>query len=290
MQDQDMKAKRERTELVLTNIYNLPSMSGHLFEISKLLDDPTTNTHSLGKMIGKDQGIATKILSIANSPLYGLRRKVTTIDFSILVIGFSEMKKIVLALSMMESFKNKTDKYLDQKEFWLHSTLTGSASKRIADDLGFDCGGEAFVAGLLHDLGISVIHKYFHSDFIEIYKKVTEEGKSFVEAEVEQLGYTHADIGYFLCDKWNLPEELCDTIRYHQQPEKSDKAKVVTSIVHLVDYMTQQLKKGNFYWDENISISESALSVLKLGDKDGLNKFVNKYDALFDDEIKSIVL
>ncbi len=290
MQDQEMKAKRDRTELVLTNIYNLPSMSGHLFEISKLLDDPTTNTNSLGKMIGRDQGIATKILSIANSPLYGLRRKVTTIDFAILVIGFTEMKKIVLALSMMESFKNKTDKYLNQKEFWLHSTLTGSASKRIADDLDLTCGGEAFVAGLLHDLGISVIHKYFHSDFIEIYKKVTEEGKSFEEAEVEQLGYTHADIGYFLCDKWNLPEELCDSLRYHHNPQKSEKAKVVTSIVHLVDYMTQHMKKGDFYWDENISLNKSVLSTLKLNDKEELDSFVQKYNPLFDDEMKSTII
>lgn len=290
MEEQEIRAKRDRTELVLTNIYNLPSMSGHLFEISKLLDDPTTNTFSLGKMIGKDQGIATKILSIANSPLYGLRRKVTTIDFAILVIGFAEMKKIVLALSMMESFKNKTDKYLDQKEFWLHSTLTGAASKRVADDLGLDCGGEAFVAGLLHDLGISVVHKYFHSDFIEIYKKVNEDGKSFAEAEIEQLGYTHADIGYFLCDKWNLPEELCDTIRNHHQPTKSEKSQKVTAIVHLVDYMTQVFKKGAFYWDENMEVDESILAVLDFSNIDDLNDFIKKYDSLFDEEIKSIII
>lgn len=290
MEQQILQEKRDRTKLVLTNVYNLPAMSGTMKEVSEMLDDPNTNSQKLGKMIGRDQAIATKILSIANSPMYGLRRKVTTIDFAILVLGFLEIKKIVLALSLMESFKNKTDKYLDQKKFWLHSIITGSAAKRIAEDLGYRIGGEAFISGLLHDLGIPVIHKYFHSSFIEIVSAVESNNVVYNDAEISQLGYNHAEIGMFLTEKWNLPIELCDTILNHYSPSKASENKVLASIVHLADYMTQKLGVGDFYWDAGIKLDETVYDILKFSSEDDLNNFIEKYRGMFEEEVKSLNL
>ncbi len=259
MSEQELEQKQKRTKLVLSNVYNLPAVSQVMMEVSNMLDNPTTNTAKLGEMIGKDQGLATKILSIANSPLYGLPRKVTTIDFAILIIGYQDIKNIVIALSMIESFKNKTDKYLDQKEFWLHSIITGNASKRIAEDLGFRIGSEVFVSGLLHDLGIPVLHKFFHTEFMEIVDEVNETGKSFKEVEIEKLGYDHQTIGRFLAEKWNLPSQHCSTIENHHNPSNAEENKVMASVVHLADYMTQALNIGNFYWDNNYQLDESII-------------------------------
>ena len=167
----DQKQKREKTELVLLNIYNLPPIPRVMAEVLKMLDSPSTNTTDLAKAVSKDQSLVTKILSIANSPLFGLQRKVTSIDFAILVLGFGELRNIVSVLSMVESFKNKTDKYLDQKEFWLHSFLTGTATKKLAEEFKFPFSGEAFIAGFLHDMGVSIMHRYFHSNFKTITRK-----------------------------------------------------------------------------------------------------------------------
>jgi HD-like signal output (HDOD) protein len=82
----------------------------------------------------------------------------------------------------MESFKNKTDKYLDQKEFWFHSFVSSTASKRIAKDLKYENPGKAFIVGLLHELGIPVIHKYFHTNFIEIINLVNDNEKLNLDA------------------------------------------------------------------------------------------------------------
>lgn len=287
MNEQELQARRKKTEMVLANIYNLPAMSGIMVEVSKLLDDPATSTQRLSSMIGKDQGLATKILSIANSPLYGLPRKVSTIDFAILIIGYQDVKNIVVALSMIESFKNKTDKNLNQREFWLHSIVTGNASRRIAEDLGYRISGECFVAGLLHDLGIPVMHKYFHSIFEDIISKARQNGSLYLEHETEMLGYNHEEIGSYLANKWNLPQNLCEAIKYHHTPNKSDNNKVMTSIVHLADYMTQKLELGTFYWDENIELDESVIETLKFGNQEELDKFVEKYRPLFEDEIRN---
>lgn len=287
MEDKQLKEKREKTSLVLANVYNLPSMSSIMMEVSRLLDDPSTNTDTLSKMIGKDQGLSTKILSIANSPLYGLPRKVSTIDFAILIIGFQDIKNIVIALSMIESFKNKSDKNLNQDEFWRHSILTGNAAKRIAEDLGYRIGGEAFVAGLLHDLGIPVIHKYFHSTFLEIVKKV-EEGHTFIEAEFEMLGMTHEEIGKFLADKWNLPSPLIDCIYHHHHPAEASENEVLTAVVHLADMMTQKLELGTFYWDDTNKIDKSIIDTLKFESEEKLEEFITGYEELFKKELEEI--
>ncbi len=287
MDPEQLKALQQKTKLILSNVYNLPAMSGAMMEVAKLLDDPNTNSQTLSKIISKDQGIATKILSISNSPLYGLRRKVSTIDFAILVIGFTEIKNIILALSLMESFKNKTDKNLDQKVFWLHSFITANAAKRIAEELRYDNPGKAFIIGLLHDLGIPVIHKYFHSSFIEIAESNSNNNIPFAQAEIERLGYTHAEIGSFLSNKWNLPETICDSIEHHHVPHHANSDKILASIVHLADYMTQHFNIGSFYWDNGLQLDEHILDTLEFGTVDKLEEFISSYKSLFEEETNS---
>jgi len=288
MEDQLLEEKRKKTQLVLSNVYNLPAMSTVMLEVSRLLDDPSTNTASLSKMVGQDPGLTTKILSIANSPLYGLPRKVSTIDFAILIIGYQDIKNIVIALSMIDSFKNKNDKYLNQKEFWAHSVLTGNAAKKMAEDLGFRIGSEAFVSGLLHELGTAVIHKYFHSSFETILTDMEENGKTLLEAEFEEFGYTHQDIGRFLAEKWNLPSHLCEAIQKHHTPSLTEEDDVVTAVIHLADYATQKLELGNFYLDNNYELDSSVIKRLKFENIDALNEFVDGYEDVFNEQLASI--
>jgi HD-like signal output (HDOD) protein len=283
-----IQQRREKTELVLANIYNLPPIPKAMTEAMELLENSSASISTLTSVISRDQGLVTKILTIANSPLYGLQRKVTSIDFAVMVLGFTELKNIISVLSMAESFKNKTDKYLDQKEFWLHSYLTGSAAKRLSEDLDFPNSGEAFVAGFLHDMGITVMHKYFHTHFIEIHKLVSESNVGFLEAEYEVLGMNHQEIGHFLAEKWNFPEILCDVILTHHNPNTSSLNKVLSSIVHLADYMTQKLKIGNSYWDEKLELNLSEVEFLRFRDPEELDRFIKGYEELFAYQAKAV--
>ncbi|MGD8777627.1 MAG: HDOD domain-containing protein [Ignavibacteria bacterium] len=286
--NKQLDEKRKKTELVLSNIYNLPAMSAIMVEVSRLLDDPSTGTQELSSWIGKDQGLATKILSIANSPLYGLPRKVSTIDFAILIIGYQDVKNIVVALSMIESFKSPNDKNLDQNEFWLHSVVTGNAAKRVAEDLGYRIGGEAFVAGLLHDLGIPVINKYLSKEFKTIVERFNNEDNFILNIEKEELGLSHQEIGKFLTNKWNLPKSLCTAVLNHHEPgQLKDEDRELTAIVHLADYMTQKLNLGSFYWDNNFVFDEAVLDILKFEDINSLDKFIEGYRKMFEEEIET---
>lgn len=286
MEQQLLQEKKKQSQTTLANIYNLPAMSTAIMEVSKLLDDPSTNTTELSRIIGQDQGMSTKILSIANSPLYGLPRKVSTIDFAILIIGYQDIKNIVVALTMVESFKNKSDKLFDQKSFWRHSVVTGAAAKRLAEDLGYRIGSEAFVAGLLHDLGIPVMHKYFHSAFEMITNEFNEGQDTLNDIELKHLGMSHAEIGRYLASKWNLPVHLCETVENHHNPSKSIDADVLTALVHLADYMTQKLELGDFNLDSNYQFDNNVTKTLKIDDQD-IDQFIESYRNLFIEEMNS---
>ena len=285
---QEQLARREKTEMVLSNIYNLPPMPNIMTEVLRIIDNKTSNTSELNKVISKDHGLVTKILTIANSPLYGLQRKVTTIDFAILILGFSELRNIVSTLSMIESFKNKTDKHLDQKEFWLHSFLIGSACKRLAEDLDFPNSGEAFVAGFLHDIGISVMHRYLHTNFVAICELAETNGKDYLSAELEILGMPHQEIGYMLLERWNFPLALCDAIKHHHDPAGSQNNQFLTSLINLADYMTQKLNIGAFKWDNNVTVTPEALKVLRLTDDEKLDEFIESYKESFLTQAEAI--
>lgn len=272
----DQSQKRERTQLILKRVTNLSPVPRILSEVLELLKDLNTSPQSLAKAITKDQSIVVKILTIANSPFYGLAKRVSSIEYAIMILGFNEIRNIVTALSLMESMKNKSDQYMDQKEFWTHSYITATVAKKIADDMGIKQGGDAFISGLLHDLGISVIHRYLHSDFVSITESVAN-GSSYSEAENNFLGMDHQNIGYILLKNWNIPEQFCEIVKYHHTPQYASNTKVLASVVHFADYLTQKLQLGTFKWDDDIVLSAEASATLQFKDQEEIDKFIELY-------------
>ena len=284
-QTAELEKVREKKINNLLSIRNLPSIPVVMFEVTKLLENPKTNANDLGKIISMDQGLVAKILTVANSPLYGLPRRVSTIEFAIVILGFEHIKNIVIALSMIEAFKGNDSKEIDKKSYWLHSLVTAFAAKRIADDFRYRKSGEAFTAGLLHDLGISVIQRFFNPDFLKIVDYVKEKGCDHLTAENQILGINHQDIGQFLIDKWNLPPILGDVILHHHDPAKAEN-KQLSAIVHLADYMTQKLGIGAFNWDEFLHFDPFIMEVFNFTDEADLDSYISKHQDLFLSQIE----
>lgn len=286
---QEIDKKKQNYFGYLQSIRNLPSVPLIVFEVARLLDDPMTSASELGKIIGNDQGLVAKVLTVANSPLYGIPRRVSTIEFAIVILGFDHIKNIVTALSMFESFKSKNDNNWNKRSYWLHSIVTATAAKRISDELGYPRSGEAFTAALLHDLGIAVIQRYFNDEFTKICALSNEQEFRHLNAEQSIMGITHQEIGQFLTDKWNLPAVLGETILHHHFPSRAENNKELTAIVHLADYMTHRFKIDNFGWDNNYQLDDEIINILNLGDLSYFNKFVDSYEKLFRNQIDSLI-
>jgi HD-like signal output (HDOD) protein len=283
----DLNQRRERTELILKKVNTLAPLPKILQEVLQLLNDFNTSPHTLAKAISKDQSVVLKILTIANSPFYGLTKRVSSIEFAIMILGYDEIRNIVSALSLMESMKNKSDQYLDQKVFWMHSYLTATIAKKLAMDLGLEKHGEAFIAGLLHDLGISVVHRFMHSDFVSIHDQVAQ-GVSYNDAEMQVLGLTHGEIGESLLKYWNIPELITDIVKFHHQPYLAQQAPTLASVVHLADYMTQMLKMGELKMDTSLELDHHVFSTLHVKDLTELAHFIEGYREPLQAQVESL--
>lgn len=286
MNTTELKDNRRRNYLL--SIRNLPSIPTITRNVLDLLDDPMTSTSDISNLINKDQALVAKILTVANSPLYGLPRKVPGIEFAILVLGYNQVRQIVLALSMFDTFKNDDSEFWDRREFWEHSFMTAMAAKAIADDLGYTKTSEVFTAGLLHDLGVVVTQKYFNKDFIEICTIVTNKNVNYEFAEQEVMGLTHHEIGKILCDRWHLPTNLGEAIFYHHSPSEKNDNVMLSAIVHLADYTTNVLECGAFRWDSHIQLDEKIIEILELGGREYIDNFVQSYKKYLQEQLEML--
>lgn len=274
--------KAEVTVKRLQNIIRLPAIPKVITELSKLISNPNISITELSNLIEKDQALTLKVLSVANSPLYGTRREINSLHAAILILGFQELRSIVTALGMKSSFKMTSSENFDFYEFWLHSMVVGIAAKRITKELGFNFGGDSFTAGILHDFGLLVLHEYLHDSYEEILLYATENNMDIVEAEYKVLGLSHQEIGNFLAQKWSLTSTLNDSLTFHHRPAESVKNNYLTSIVHVADYATQKLQIGNFFWDNNYKLDSSVLSLLNFVTREEFEDFIEAYREDFE--------
>ncbi len=277
----DIEVKKQKTIGVLSGIKNLPSIPKVVFEVTKLLNNPQTSASALAELISKDYGLTSRILTVANSPLYGIKRKVSSIEFAVLILGFQDIQSIVTALSLVDTINIVPGLNFDPAEFWTHSMVVGTAARGISQHMGFDFGGEAFVAGILHDIGELVIYNYFKKDFDRISKISAAEKISIIDSEIKVLGVSHQEVGRFLTDKWNLPEILCEAINYHHIPSKASVNKKFVSTIHLVDYMTHRLGIASSNRDKDFVLDASILDTLNFPSEEALDNFIVDYEEMF---------
>lgn len=278
---------KKNIEEVLEKIHNLPALSAIADEAMRILNDKDSSKNDVVKIISKEQSFIAKILSVANSPIYGLRKEVSTLSFAVFVLGLNEIKKVVFALAFLESFKMVKDNYFNPDMFWLHSFVVGNLSRRIAIDLDLMNSGEAFIAGFLHDFSVSVLHREFKEEFIEIYE-MTKTGKTFFNAEKEVLGLSHTDISEVVLTNWNFPDVLIDVVVNHHKPSGANFDKTLAAVVHLADYMTNTFEVANCSWDDGFELDESIIETLHFSSLENLTEFTEKYREFINEQIASI--
>lgn len=269
-----------KSEAILKKIQDvtiLPPIPRVLQEITQLFSDPSISARKIEMLIEKDPSLTVKVLSVANSPLFGLRRSVTNIGSAVLILGYQEIKSIVTSIKMAAALKMKSDKYFDPDIFLNHSLITGILTQRMSKDLGFNFDGDGFTAGMLHDMGIVILHEHFSQEFSQIAEYAAQNKVPFLQAEYNTLGLSHQEIGEFLADKWSLPAVLSDVLQFHHKPGYSKENNFLTSILHLADYAVSKFDSERILWDSDYVLDDAAADMLNFLSKDELNDFVEAY-------------
>jgi putative nucleotidyltransferase with HDIG domain len=216
----------------------LPSLPQTTIKALKLINDPRYTPRRLSEIIGLDQSLAGRMLQWANSPFYGLRYKVATLERAIMVLGTRQIRELLMAVSVNEMLNRKMPGYgLQRGDLWRHSVAVAAGSRWLAVDREYAQPEQSFIAGLLHDIGKLIMDELLCADesWQAEWQNLREEGASFTELEQWLTGFDHAALGGRVASKWNLPEALVEAIACHHNPGLATVDPLLAHWVHLAD-------------------------------------------------------
>lgn len=243
-----MTSKKSRKEIknITQHIFDLPTLPTTVARMIEVIDHPQTSAERLNGIIAGDQALAAQVLKLANSAYYGFPRRINTITLAIVVIGFETLKNFGLSAAVIDRYsKYRKDLPFDIYLFWEHSISTAIASKLMAKEVGHQVVGEAFAAGLLHDIGKFVISLYFREAFDTVVSNMIDDDIPMYRVEQQVLsGASHADVGAWLLDKWNLSGAIVEGIKHHHNPAHAQQNTELAAIVHFANYITKKLGVG----------------------------------------------
>lgn len=219
----------------------LPAMPVIAQKILALNLDTDEGEWAMLKLIEQDPQIAAKIVGLANTPLFGTSKPVTSVADAAMLLGITRVKSVTMGIAVMSSLAKKSVSKLDVQGLWLHSLAVALAlrtiskamppNKRPRDD-------EIFLAGLLHDIGYMVLNYLDPERSDELHARfAAEQDRASAEIEAELLEMNHSELGAELARHWELPDSVVTILRYHHEPKNKFAAasQPMTSMVNLAE-------------------------------------------------------
>ena len=232
---------------------NLPMFHPIALKLQGILASKDFTIEQVVALIIKDQALTSQVLRLANSAFFSGLAKVTTITEAVVRLGAREIASIAMLASQQNSYNNLTLPELKSHSqmLWRHAIGSAIGSRWLCEKTGYkQLAQEAFIAGLLHDIGSLLILKVLEGILL------SESGAKALSRELttEILVAMHADTGYELMQKWNLPELYCVIVRDHHR-EQSDTANVLLSMVRLVDDACRKLGLASTPAEPNLMLA-----------------------------------
>jgi len=210
----------EQLRNIIMTTGDLPAMPQVASKVLELSSDPNTSAQQLQQIIADDQAMTARILKIANSAMYSCSRKIKTLTEAIVMLGFNSIRSLVVTSAARNLYNTRNSTTgLKERLLWEHSIGVAFACRLLVQGNYPGLAEEAFLAGLMHDIGKLVLNLKIPEDFDEIVQSVYNDNRPFHLMEKEVLGFDHAEVGARLVNKWNLSQVLESTILNHHNPE-----------------------------------------------------------------------
>lgn len=216
--------------------------------VANVLSELLSNEIAIKKiiqLIETDVALTALILRVSNSAYYGLRGEVTSVSSSVMMLGIEEVNRLMLVYQMKQRiFRLNREQRAYLERLWKHSVSTAIIARNLAGLLLYKCEGREFTAGLLHDMGKIVLVQHFSHSLIVTQKMIADLGLTDVEAEMQTLAITHAEIGGLLGEAWNLPPLFVEVMRYHHSPADAVLDPKLVAIVRTADVLSELWDMG----------------------------------------------
>lgn len=237
---------RERVAQVLAGVKALPTLPDVAMRLLDLQKNPNVSGAEMAQIIERDMALTTRVLKLVNSPFFGLRHEVTSVQQAVVFVGMTNLRTIVIAGAVSNMFdRDGAVGSFQRAEFWKHSLAVAAVAKSLATQTRISDPQIAFTAGLIHDMGKVVLDRYLHEDFAKIVRLMDERRMVMRDAELAILAVDHAEIGHHLGLRWNLPDVLREAIGYHHNVLAAPTQPPVVALIALADIAARAMNIGS---------------------------------------------
>jgi len=214
---------RLRLKQALANLDSLPAMPATAQKLLALPLDTDEGETQMLRLIEQDPQISAKIISLANSPVMGVSRKLGKVNDAAMLLGLTRVKSVAVGIASMSHLSDASGgKYFKPQDLWLHSMTVAVIMRAIAQAMPRKLRpneDQIFLAGLLHDIGFMALHHIDATASDELHRQLLlQADRPILEVELETLGITHCYIGAQLGRHWHLPDEIVAVLGYHHPP------------------------------------------------------------------------
>ena len=283
--DQRIRTERIRKiQRIVQNVHGLPPLDMHVTMLLKELGKPDTNVHVVEDLVRKDMLLTAHILRAANSAGMGYYQQSYDIREAIVRLGFIRIRNIVLGFSVASPLTKRLVGYgLKNQELWTHSVAVAFLSQRLATMLKIQEPYQAYVSGLLHDIGKVALDQFVREEYLQIIHTLQTQKLKLWQAEEELFGISHATLGGMMVERYNFPPEFVDAIRYHHFPQMATGNKKIAAVVNLADYFSPR-SEGSIESYGDKFYHPSALDILGI-QEDEVALFFNEVEETLQEMI-----
>lgn len=235
----------------LEKLDEMPTIPVVLAPLLRYLEQPldTLEVQQVVDLISQDKSLAAQCLHLANSPLYGRWQKVDSVRSAVVALGLQRMRDIAVSCSVLKLVpRGKTQ--LDPMVFWEHSLGCALVARQFARRIGFADPGKAYLAGLLHDIGIVAELSVLPGEFQQAFELAAAKGIPLDEAETSTLGFNHCDAGRIVAQSWHLSSDLLLVLGDHHDPQSAQQNRDLVALVSLSDLLCRVCGLGHGYIEE----------------------------------------
>jgi diguanylate cyclase (GGDEF)-like protein len=202
-----MTSLSEALQLKLKACRTLPSVPAVVLQVLDLCQDDSVSIGQVAKVLARDPALSGKVLKVANSPYYGVRSQVTTLERAITNLGINATLSLALSFSLVRGLQ-KGKSGFDHQSYWKRSVICAATSRVIGEQMNAANYEELFLGGLLQDIGILVLNEAVPDSYSTIVEAAKGDHAVLAKLECQEYGSDHADVGAWLLAKWNLPVNL----------------------------------------------------------------------------------
>jgi len=263
----------------IENISSLPTVPGNLKRISAVIEKPGLTLDEIGRFVASDPALASKVLKMVNSAMYGFPGRITAVSYAVMLLGLNVVKGLLLGIAVFDIME-KT-----MRGLWTHSVGCAVAARCIAEKKGVKDPEEFSIAGLLHDIGKAILVLEYQKEYEKSMEVAAEAKIPIFEAEKKVFSHGHAEVAMWLAEKWRFPRNLVEVIAYHHRPSLSHIAPLETAIIHVSDIIVRARGvgfAGDFFVPELNTQAFDRLSLSDIDIKDILMRIDDATDAIYN--------